>query len=422
MARLLHIMVKKKKGNNIMNSTYDVVVGIPSYNEAGTIGYVTRMAGEGLAAYFPDKRCAVINCDNNSQDGTKKAFFSAEIPDTIDRKYISTPEGVKGKGNNFLNLFEYCKETGASIIIVVDADLRSIKPEWIQYLGYPVAEGHDLVTPLYSRHQFDGTITNHLCYPLLFSLGETDIRQPIGGDFAFSSRLCSHLLENEWNDMVRHYGIDIFITLSALFGGFSICQAGLGTKDHNASAPKLGQMFEEVIYTLFTTLHRHRSHWLKKDLTSTWQTEVHQLGRHGLETMTEPEALSIEDIVRLKDDCRREYLKYSEQVKRYLNTYAYQKTMHMYSMDYYDLDITLWSHIVYSLFYLFDGATEEVKREIINALKPLYFERSITFNYQTYRYKISFAEKEVRDQAMAFLSQKPYLLGLYVGNGKASLL
>jgi glycosyltransferase involved in cell wall biosynthesis len=405
-----------------MNSKYNVVVGIPSYNEAGTIGFVTRMAGEGLAAYFSDNRCAIVNCDNNSQDGTKEAFFSAEIPDTIDRKYISTPEGVKGKGNNFLNLFQYCKEAAVDIIIVVDADLRSIKPEWIQYLGYPVAEGHDLVTPLYSRHQFDGTITNHLCYPLVFSLGETDIRQPIGGDFAFSSRLCSHLLENEWNDMVRHYGIDIFITLSALLGGFRICQAGLGTKDHNASAPKLGQMFEEVIYTLFTTLHTHRSQWLKKDLKSTWQTEVRQVDRRGLEKMTEPEALSVEDIVRLKDDCRREYLKYNEQVKRYLNTYAYQKTMHMYSMDYYDLDITLWSHVVYSLFYLFDGATEEVKREIINALKPLYFQRSITFNYQTYRYKISFAEKEVRDQAMAFLSQKPYLLGLYVGNGKASLI
>jgi glycosyltransferase involved in cell wall biosynthesis len=405
-----------------MHSKYDVVVGIPSYNEAATIAYVTRTAGEGLAAYFSDKRCAIVNCDNNSQDGTKDAFLSAEIPDTIDRKYISTPEGVKGKGNNFLNLFKYCKEAEADIIIVVDADLRSIKPEWMKYLGYPVAEGHDLVTPLYSRHQFDGTITNHLCYPLLFSLGETDIRQPIGGDFAFSSSLCSHLLENEWNEMVRHYGIDIFITLSALFGGFRICQAGLGTKDHNASAPKLGQMFEEVIYTLFTTLHRYRSHWLKKDLETTWQTEVHQVDRRGMEKMIEPDALSIEDIVRLKDDCRREYLKYHEQVKRYLNTYAYQKTMHMYSMDYYDLDIMLWSHVVYSLFYLFDGATEEVKREIINALKPLYFERSITFNYQTYRYKISFAEKEVRDQAMAFLSQKPYLLGLYVGNGKASLI
>ena len=217
--------------------------------------------------------------------------------------------------------------------------------------------------------------------------------------------------------MIRHYGIDIFMSLTALFGDFRICQTGLGAKIHNASTPRLGQMFEEVIYTLFSLLHRFRSIWLRKDQMAAWDTDVTPVDRQGLETMSEPEPLSVEDIVRLKADCRREYEQYQELVRKYLNTYAYQKTYHMYSMDYYDLDIMLWSHIVYSLFYLFDGAPEPVKMEIINTLKPLYFERSITFNYQTYRYAVSFAEKEVHDQAMALRCQKPYLLGLYTGRG-----
>ncbi|HEU18717.1 MAG TPA: glycosyltransferase [Deltaproteobacteria bacterium] len=398
---------------------YDVVVGIPSYNEAATIAYVTSVAGQGLAQYFPDTRNIIVNVDNCSPDDTRGAFFAADIPVGIDKHYISTPEGVKGKGNNFWNLFHFCKEAGAAIVIVVDADLRSITPEWISYLGYPIRDGQDFVTPLYSRHQFDGTITNHLCYPFVYSLAGLDVRQPIGGDFAFSRKLCSYWLEQKWDDMTRQYGIDIFMSLNALFGNFKICQAGMGSKVHNASAPKLGQMFEEVVYTLFSTLHRNRNKWLEEYIDKSsdviWKHQVQAVEQYGLEKMTEPQTLSI-DIVKLKSDCRDEYQRYQSLVKRYLNPYAFARIDHMQSMDYYDVDILLWSHIVYSLFYLFDEATEDEKKDIINALKPLYFARSITFDYETFRYSINFAEAEVRNQAMAFLCQKPYLLGLYHGN------
>ena len=402
-----------------MGEQYDVVVGIPSYNEADTIGYVAETSARGLSAYFGDKRCIVVNCDNNSPDGTKTAFLSANFPASIDRRYITTEAGITGKGNNFWNLFSFCCDVGAELTIVVDADLRSITPEWIKYLGRPVEEGYDLVTPFYSRHQFDGTITNHLCYPLVFSLAGVDIRQPIGGDFAFSSKLCRHWRSQEWNDMIRHYGIDIFMSLTALFGDFRICQTGLGNKIHNASSPKLGTMFEEVVYTLFSILLQHRGKWmgiwLKRGEKTAWQTDVRTVRLCGLEKMEEAQKLYI-DIVDLKQKCRKEYDTYHDLVKWYLSSYGYQKIKDMFEMDYFDVDIMLWSQFVYNFIYLFDGASEKVKADIINALKPLYFARSITFDYQTCRYSIDYAEQEVRNQAMAFLSQKPYLLGLYQGN------
>jgi len=406
-----------------MEDQYDVVVGIPSYNESKTIGHVVSMAGLGLAKYFPNSRCIIVNCDNNSPDDTKGAFFAARVPSEIEKKYISTSEGVKGKGNNFWNLFHFCKKAGARITIVVDADIRSITPEWIKYLGYPVKEGYDLVTPLYSRHQFDGTITNHLCYPLVFSLTGFNIRQPIGGDFAFSPGLCSYWLEQSWDDMVRQYGIDVFMSLNALFGDFKICQAGLGTKIHNASNPKLGRMFEEVVYTLFSTLIKYRYEWLDARLKESsnifWQTTARSIECYGSEKLMETQSLDI-DILKLKQDCRNEYKKYHKLVNEYLSPYAYKKIDNMFNMDNYDVDIMLWSQMVYGLLFLFDGASEKIKGEIINALKPLYFARSLTFDYQTWRYSIAFAEGEVESEAMAFLSQKPYLFGLYLGEGKCS--
>ena len=46
----------------------------------------------------------------------------------------------------------------------------------------PLQDGYDFVNPIYSRHKYDGTITNHVCYPLLNGVLCTNLRQPIGGE------------------------------------------------------------------------------------------------------------------------------------------------------------------------------------------------------------------------------------------------
>jgi hypothetical protein len=48
----------------------DLVVGIPSYQNARTIGHVVHAAQAGLAKYFPDARCVILNSDGGSTDGT----------------------------------------------------------------------------------------------------------------------------------------------------------------------------------------------------------------------------------------------------------------------------------------------------------------------------------------------------------------
>ena len=48
----------------------DIMVGIPSFKNAATIGYVVRAAQAGLVQYFPDLRPVVVNSDAGSPDGT----------------------------------------------------------------------------------------------------------------------------------------------------------------------------------------------------------------------------------------------------------------------------------------------------------------------------------------------------------------
>jgi len=256
----------------------EIIVGIPSYNEADSISYPTSIAAEGLRRYFPDKNAVIINVDNNSPDNTKEVFMStpAEVP----RIYISTPEGVKGKGNNIRNLFDAAVELQAKAVVVVDADLKSITPQWIQYLGEPLFRGFNFVTPIYVRHKYDGSITNHIAYPMLRTLFGLRVRQPIGGDFGFSGRIArAFLSEKLWNDKIANFGIDIWMSSIAIARRFNVCQTFLGSpKIHRAKDPAkdLGPMFTQVIMTLFDLMIDFEYFW--KDTKESWPSSIFGFG------------------------------------------------------------------------------------------------------------------------------------------------
>src|SRR5205807_1186559 len=142
----------------------DIVVGIPSFRNAGTIGHVATVAAEGLRRHFGDARVAIVNADGGSEDGTTdRVRASADGVPAVAGRY----QGRSGKGSAFRAIFEAVGLLGARACAVVDSDLRSITPEWIERLVGPIVRGEaEYVTPLYARHKYDGTITNTIAYPL----------------------------------------------------------------------------------------------------------------------------------------------------------------------------------------------------------------------------------------------------------------
>jgi len=241
----------------------DIVVGIPSLNEADSIFFPVEQASKGLSIYFPHKSSVIVNVDNCSDDGTKEAFFNT--PTKVPKIYASTAEGVRGKGRNLRNLFEVATGLGAKSIILLDADLKSLTPMWIKYFMEPLKDGYDFVVPIYMRHKYDGTITNNIAYPMLRTLFGLRIRQPIAGDFAISGRLAECLLqESTWDDDVYNFGIDIWMTTVAISRNFNVCQAFLGsTKTHRPKDPAsdLGPMFSQVVGTIFKMIKKFAYVW-----------------------------------------------------------------------------------------------------------------------------------------------------------------
>ena len=133
----------------------------------------------------------------------------------------------------------------------------------------------------------------------------------------------------------------------------------------------------------------------------------------GIKTLTEPQEIDI-NMYALKERCKEEYRKNTASLKELLGHYAFSRIDEMFKIDKFDVDTLLWTQIIYTLVYKFDKSKNNEEREkVINALKSLYFARSISFNYNTWRYNVKYSELEVRNQALAFASQKYYLLGLY---------
>ncbi|MEE2823176.1 MAG: glycosyltransferase [Acidobacteriota bacterium] len=390
--------------NDLSGHSVDLVVGIPSYNEADNIAFVVEQVAKGLTQYYPERNTVIINADNCSEDGTEKVFLSAESFG-ISKVYLSTPSGIKGKGHNFHNMFTYLRKYKPQAVVVVDADLQSISPEWPQALAEPISEGCDFVTPMYSRNEYDGTITNHICYPLLFGLLGKKVRQPIGGDFAFSGRLMEHWITRKWGENICQYGVDIFMTVEALMGGFRVAQTVLGSKVHKPSAPKLGEMFTQVVDTLFSKLLVCKDEWIKSRADSD-TPKIYG----NTDQLSEPQDLSI-DYKRLKRVAVEEFVPHHNLVEQILPTETARKVQYMFQTHNFRLSSLLWVDIVYSFLKEYScSSTRTRKLNVVEALKPLYFARVISFIRETLELNHLESEDKILRQASTFRSKRNILI------------
>ena len=244
----------------------DIMVGIPSYRNAATIGHVVRAAQAGLVQYFPDlrpvrgqrgRRLAATapgaSSSRPSRPTTSSASCSCARATGWAGSASPTPRSMASAAR--------ARRSGPSSRWPMRSGSRRwwwstptsapSCPEWIELLAGPIVKGgFDFVAPLYARYKWDGTITNTVAYPFTRALYGLRIRQPIGGDFGVSGDLVRHYLaQDDWTPDVSRFGIDIWMTTTAIAGGFAVCQTRLGAKVHDPKDPggDLGPMFSEVV-------------------------------------------------------------------------------------------------------------------------------------------------------------------------------
>ncbi len=395
----------------------DILIGIPSYNNARTIGRVVRAVIAGLAKYFRGSRAVIINSDGGSTDGTQEEVKRVQIEDfkTILTSHpvhpisrIVTPyHGIPGKGSAFRTIFEAAKLVNAKACAVVDSDLRSIAPEWMELLLRPIYEEEfDYVAPLYGRHKFDGTITNSIVYPLTRALYGKRVRQPIGGDFGFSGKLAKfYLTKDVWQTDVARFGIDIWMTTLAIAEGYKVCQSYLGAKIHDAKDPgsDLGPMFAQVVSSVFSLMENYRNVW--KEVRES--QPVPTFGFH-FEVGLEPISVNVEGMIR---NFRLGVKDLIEIWRKILppETILSLESLGRRSDDSFSFPQDLWARIIYDFAAAYHKRL--VHREhLVKSMIPLYLGRVASFVKENQESTPGEVEVRIESLCGIFEEMKPYLI------------
>jgi hypothetical protein len=409
-------------GQLISVGEVDILVGVPTCNNAKTIGSIVETIQAGILAFFPRERAAIINTDGGSRDGTPELVVSAAIGDarrgskpyalrtlpSISTRYASSP----ASGTALRTILAASELLRAKACAVISPESTQITADWLASLLRPVyAETFDLVLPTYRRHRFDGILLTNLLYPMTRALYGSKIREPYASEFAFSGRLGSQFLaQNPWHEETARAGSEIQFTLAAIAGEYRICQSFLGTKEHvERHSADLVPAMRQTVGALFSSMEPNFSLWNTKTASQPIPTtgaeaeftlEPLRINRKRLREMFSTGVAELESVFQsiLSPSTLAELQRIA----------GLQEVRFHYPPD-------LWARTVYEFAAAYHKSV--ISRDhIIQALAPLFRGRALTFLMENRNGSADDVENNVEGLCLEFEQMKPYLLEIW--NGK----
>jgi hypothetical protein len=399
----------------------DVLVGVPTYNNAATVGQVVQTIRAGLLKYFPRERAVIVNADGGSRDQTPDLVRGASINDlqhSTDLNALRTLHSISAEyaggpatGTALRTILASAELLRVSACAVVSPESTTIEPEWIERLLRPVYQGNfDFVTPLYRRHKFDGLLMRNLVYPMTRAFYGKQVREPFAAEFSFSGQLASHFLGQEiWAHEVGQTGTEIALTISAITGGFRLAQSFLGVKPHvDARSADLVSAMRQTVGALFWSLEPNFSIWSAK-------SDSQPIPTLGVAQEVTLEPLRI-NRKRLFGMFRSGVAELEPVLKSILSPPTLTELQRTAALDEDDFLFgdELWARTVYEFAASYHKAV--ISRDhVVQALAPLYRGRAFTFLVENREASGEQVEQNVEDFCMTCERLKPSLVELWNG-------
>jgi glycosyltransferase involved in cell wall biosynthesis len=387
----------------------DIVIGIPLYNEEATIIHVLSMVAMGLQTYYPEYKTMIVVADGGSTDRSIRLANSFRVDTNIEKKVVKAPRH-KGKGRTIKKIMQIAQKADANMIAIVDSDLISIKPNWVDYLLRPIAFGlADFTVSRYLRDKHDGGITKLLSYPMVTTLWGEEIRQPMGGEVGMSSELIDKCLKHPL--FPDDFGIDTFLTTVALANGLKVHGGILDAKFHESTSkyiePKkhLLGMFHQVTKTLFEMMVYYEKEWRKIA-----PIPFHQAKRpRKLDRYKGPHPTPVSLDIEVLWESGVEIVKSNKPLlKEISNDYYEDLILNLENMTRIDGDI--WAETVIRSASLYKRKKDD---KIIDLLGGIWLGRYATFVESTKHMNLNVAELDVHKQMLYFLNKRDLLIEIF---------
>jgi len=390
----------------------EIAVGLPTFNNAASVAAVAAAVRAGLAAHFPDVPAALVNADAGSTDRTVALLADAGVPVVLAQHEAPLGEraavpfhGLPGRDAALRLAFGAAGRLDARVLVLLEADVTSVGAEWIERLVRPVWEDKaDLVVPVYTRHRYEGTITNLLLAPLVRTLFGRRLRQPFGGAFALSGRLLGHLLAHAESPTGGRDLVDLWIAGTAIADGFAVREAWLGPRriESQTRTTDLPTMVAQALGAVFALMERHGRLWLgvtgSEPVPATGEPAVPAAAPApvGVERMVGAFRRGLRDLVEIWENILTP------------ETLGDVLSLDVRDVTAYRFPDRLWARVVYdfALGYHYGVVHRD---HLLRSLVPLYLGRTAAFVLATQAASSAETDAALEQVGAAFEREKPYL-------------
>ena len=381
----------------------DIVIGLPTYKNSRTIGNVMMALANGVQRHYPDCSAMIVVSDGGSTDDTIDIARATVLPSQT-ASLIAPYAGVTGKGSAIRAVLEIADRVNAKACAIVDADVRSITPDWIERLIGPVmADQADFVSPLYTRDRHEVTINDMIAYPFTRMLYGVDLRQPLGSEIAMSPRAWQTFLDKDvWETDVARFGIHMWMVTLAINSGWRLYQAPLGTKTHDYKDPTVGfePKFMQVTGTLFRLMSFYRRVW--PDVKGAYRVPV-----WGTLTQLPPEPIPTTRQT-LWDGFLKGLKRYRRNLSAILSEEQQAVVAELSTSDQPRFPPDAWARIVMDFAVVYNRGEGDPDKVALSLL-PLYYARKASLLQELEGQPWTAVEEAIARQADMFLTNKPYL-------------
>jgi hypothetical protein len=255
----------------------DVLVGLPTHNNARTVGAVMRAILAAFSGPFVRQRTVLLNLDGNSTDGTPEVMRAAatDSTDVLSRPYalrtihrIAVPyHGVPGRSTALRLMLAVAELMRARAVVILDPTAASMGVEDVaRWIRSVLVGGADYVKPALPRALGEGPLITQVVRPLFRAACGVRLLEPLDTQLACSDRFAvSALAADFWARPEAEVGLDAFLTAHALTGKFRVAQVVTAASAHVDAdrRPGTAEVFLQVLRAVFAALAATYPTWSK---------------------------------------------------------------------------------------------------------------------------------------------------------------